>query len=164
MRLYIIYIQIHIHIQIQIHIHSDKMEQMEQVFQSLYITRIYNGRFLRGAAFNARAKMRLKYAVFLNGTRGTNGTSVPNVPICSKVLKFVSLCSEHIRVNYELNTKKIQYIPMCCAGKISVRKAAKAIRIAPYSVTRLKNRYRKYGDSIFIPPRNRFVAVLRGRE
>lgn len=60
MRLYIIYIQIHIHIQIhiQIHIHSDKMEQMEQVFQSLYITRIYKGRFLRGAAFNARAKMR----------------------------------------------------------------------------------------------------------
>ena len=39
---------------------------------------------------------------------------------------------------------------MCCAGKISVRKAAKAIGIAPYSVTRLKNRYRKYGDSIFI--------------
>ena len=44
----------------------------------------------------------------------------------------------------------MQYIPMCCAGKISVRKAAKAIGIAPYSVTRLKNRYRKYGDSIFI--------------
>lgn len=53
-------------------------------------------------------------------------------------------------MNYELHTKKMQYIPMCCAGKISVRKAAKAIGIAPYSVTRLKNRYRKYGDSIFI--------------
>lgn len=53
-------------------------------------------------------------------------------------------------MNYELHAKKMQYIPMCCAGKISVRKAAKAIGIAPYSVTRLKNRYRKYGDSIFI--------------
>lgn len=44
----------------------------------------------------------------------------------------------------------MQYIPMCCAGKISVRKAAKAIGIAPYSVTRLKARYKKYGDAIFI--------------
>lgn len=44
----------------------------------------------------------------------------------------------------------MQYIPMCCEGKISVRKCAKAIGIAPYSVTRLKARYKKYGDSIFI--------------
>lgn len=53
-------------------------------------------------------------------------------------------------MNYELQAKKMQYIPLCCAGKISVRKAAQAIGIAPYSVTRLKKRYKLYGEAIFI--------------
>lgn len=44
----------------------------------------------------------------------------------------------------------MQYIPLCAAGKISVRKCAKKIGIAPFSVQRLKMRYLKFGDAIWI--------------
>lgn len=42
------------------------------------------------------------------------------------------------------------YIPQCAAGSLSVRKCAELIGIAPYSVSRLKARYRKFGAVIFI--------------
>lgn len=44
----------------------------------------------------------------------------------------------------------MEYIPQCAAGVLSVRKCAKKIGIAPYSVSRLKKRYLKYGTAVFI--------------
>ena len=44
----------------------------------------------------------------------------------------------------------MQYIPLCAAGKISVRKCAKKIGIAPFSVQRVKVRYLQFGDAIWI--------------
>lgn len=57
---------------------------------------------------------------------------------------------EYLSVNREQLNLKIKYIPLCAAGEISVRKCAKIIGIAPYSVTRLKARYKQYGNAIFI--------------
>ena len=45
---------------------------------------------------------------------------------------------------------KMQYIPLCVKGEISIRKCAKQIGITPQSVCRLKKRYQQYGDAIFI--------------
>ena len=59
---YYIFKQIHIHI--QIHIHRHKMEQMEHLFQSLYIIRICKGCFLRCGACYARVVLRAKIRVF----------------------------------------------------------------------------------------------------
>ena len=53
-------------------------------------------------------------------------------------------------MNYELQKRKMAYIPQCAAGSLSVRKCAELIGIAPYSVSRLKARYRKFGAVIFI--------------
>lgn len=40
------------------------MEQMEHLFQSLYIIRIYKGRFSRCGAYNVRVVLRVKIRVF----------------------------------------------------------------------------------------------------
>lgn len=53
-------------------------------------------------------------------------------------------------MNTELHKLKMRYIPQCAAGQISVRKCAKLIGIAPFSVSRLKARFIKYGAAIFI--------------
>lgn len=53
-------------------------------------------------------------------------------------------------MNHELQKLKMEYIPQCAAGLLSVRKCAKKIGIAPYSVSRLKKRYLKYGTAVFI--------------
>ena len=58
--------------------------------------------------------------------------------------------TEHIIVNCELRNKKMRYIPLCAAGELSIRKAAKLIGITPESVFRLKHRYLKDGNAIFI--------------
>lgn len=65
------------------------------------------------------------------------------------VIFWVGLSEQKI-MNYELQKLKMQYIPLCAAGKISVRKCAKKIGIAPFSVQRLKMRYLKFGDAIWI--------------
>lgn len=49
----------------------------------------------------------------------------------------------------KLEVKK-QYIPLVACGKLSVRKAAKLIGIAPISVWRLKKRYLEKGELIWI--------------
>lgn len=53
-------------------------------------------------------------------------------------------------MDYALQKLKMQYIPQCAAGSLSVRKCAKLIGIAPYSVSRLKKRYKEFGAAIFI--------------
>jgi len=45
---------------------------------------------------------------------------------------------------------KQKYIPLCAAGKLSVRKCAALVGIAPFSAWRLKQRYLESGDSIWI--------------
>ena len=65
-------------------------------------------------------------------------------------LKIFSTLSEQQYMNYELQKLKMQYIPLCAAGKISVRKCAKKIGIAPFSVQRVKVRYLQFGDAIWI--------------
>lgn len=44
----------------------------------------------------------------------------------------------------------MRYIPACASGQISVRKCARLIGIAPYSVTRLKKRFKEMGDAIWV--------------
>ena len=53
-------------------------------------------------------------------------------------------------MNHELQKLKMEYIPLCAAGKISVRKCAAKIGIAPFSVQRLKKRYLQFGDAIWV--------------
>ena len=53
-------------------------------------------------------------------------------------------------MNYELQKLKMQYIPMFARGEISERECARLIGIQPVSVWRLKKRYLKYGDAIWI--------------
>lgn len=53
-------------------------------------------------------------------------------------------------MDYELQKRKMQYIPMFARGEITERAAAKAIGIQPVSVWRLKNRYLQYGNAAFI--------------
>lgn len=50
----------------------------------------------------------------------------------------------------DLQSRKMTWIPLCAQGKISIRKCAGKIGIAPYSVFRLKQRYLQHGDSIWI--------------
>lgn len=50
----------------------------------------------------------------------------------------------------ELQERKMQYIPLCVAGKITSAECARLIGIETRSVRRLKARYRKFGASIFI--------------
>lgn len=45
---------------------------------------------------------------------------------------------------------KKKYIPMCAAGILSVRKCARITGLSPFSVSRLKKRYRQRGDAIWI--------------
>jgi hypothetical protein len=52
----------------------------------------------------------------------------------------------------------MEYIPQCAAGLLSVRKCAKKIGIAPYSVSLLKVRYKKYGTAIFT-----LINIVGGR-
>ena len=70
--------------------------------------------------------------------------------ICSKKLKIFRNVSERQSMNYELQKLKMRYIPLCAAGSLSVRKCAKLTDLAPFSVSRLKKRYKQYGASIFI--------------
>ncbi|WP_147613002.1 ISNCY family transposase [Treponema pectinovorum] len=64
-------------------------------------------------------------------------------------------------MNTELLELKKKYIPMFARGEISERACAKKIGIQPVSAWRLKNRYVKFGDKIFIhgnkgrPPANK---------
>lgn len=53
-------------------------------------------------------------------------------------------------MNYELQKLKMRYIPMFARGEISERECARLIGIQPVSVWRLKKRYLKYGDAIWI--------------
>lgn len=70
--------------------------------------------------------------------------------ICSKKLKIFRNVTERQSMNYELQKLKMRYIPLCAAGSLSVRKCAKLTGLAPFSVSRLKKRYKQYGASIFI--------------
>ena len=49
----------------------------------------------------------------------------------------------------ELQARKRKWIPFACVGKCSISQAARKIGITPYSVSRLKARYRLNGDAIF---------------
>lgn len=53
-------------------------------------------------------------------------------------------------MNYELQKKKITYIPMFARGEISERECARLIGITPMSAWRLKNRYLQFGNAVFI--------------
>ena len=53
-------------------------------------------------------------------------------------------------MNLELQRKKIKYIPLFAFGKITERECAKLIGITPMSAWRLKQRFLKYGESVFI--------------
>ena len=53
-------------------------------------------------------------------------------------------------MNYELQKLKMRYIPMFARGEISERECARLIGIRPVSVWRLKNRWLKFGDAIWI--------------
>ena len=53
-------------------------------------------------------------------------------------------------MNHELQKLKMQWIPLCAERKISVRKCAGKIGIAPFSVWRLTKRYLEFGDAIWI--------------
>lgn len=52
-------------------------------------------------------------------------------------------------MNYELQKKKITYIPMFARGEISERECARLIGITPMSAWRLKNRYLQFGKFIY---------------
>ena len=53
-------------------------------------------------------------------------------------------------MNLELQRKKIKYIPLFAFGKITERECAKLIGITPMSAWRLKQRFLKYGESVFL--------------
>ena len=53
-------------------------------------------------------------------------------------------------MNYELQSQKMQFIPMFARGEISERECAQRIGITPMSAWRLKNRYLQFGDAAFI--------------
>lgn len=53
-------------------------------------------------------------------------------------------------MNYELQKLKMRYIPMFARGEITERECARLIGIRPVSVWRLKNRWLKFGDAIWI--------------
>lgn len=50
----------------------------------------------------------------------------------------------------ELQARKREWIPLCCRGLITEKQAAAHIGITPYSVSRLKKRYRLQGSEAFI--------------
>lgn len=49
----------------------------------------------------------------------------------------------------QLQARKRKFIPLACIGKYSIAQAAREIGITEYSVSRLKKRYRLFGDTIF---------------
>lgn len=53
-------------------------------------------------------------------------------------------------MDYELQSRKVRYIPMCARGEISGAECARLVGIDARSVRRLKARYARYGDSVFI--------------
>lgn len=53
-------------------------------------------------------------------------------------------------MDYELQSRKVRYIPMCARGEISSAECARLVGIEPRSVRRLKARYARHGDSVFI--------------
>lgn len=53
-------------------------------------------------------------------------------------------------MNLRVQQLKMKYIPLCVAGKISIRDCARRIGITPQSVCRLKNKYKTYGIACFI--------------
>lgn len=66
------------------------------------------------------------------------------------LLKFVFCVFDVQIMNYELQKRKIKYIPLFARGKITERECAKLIGITPMSAWRLKKRYLQYGNAIFI--------------
>ena len=66
------------------------------------------------------------------------------------VLKVPRVVSDCQTMNYELQKLKMRYIPMFARGKISERECARLIGIQPVSVWRLKMRWLKFGDAIWI--------------
>lgn len=66
---------------------------------------------------------------------------------CAKVFRTESDCQI---MNYELQKLKMQYIPMFARGEISERECARLIGIQPVSAWRLKMRWLKLGDAIWI--------------
>lgn len=53
--------------------------------------------------------------------------------------------------NYQsLQKRKAYFIPLCCAGKISISKCAELLEIAPVNVWRLKQRYKEKGAAAFV--------------
>lgn len=65
----------------------------------------------------------------------------------AKVRRFLS---EQETMDYELQSRKIRYIPMCARGEISSAECARLVGIETRSVRRLKARYGRFGDSVFI--------------
>lgn len=53
-------------------------------------------------------------------------------------------------MNTDILSKKIKYIPLYVKGALSNSECAKLIGIKKQSVCRLGNRYKKYGDAVFI--------------
>lgn len=49
-----------------------------------------------------------------------------------------------------LQKRKAYFIPLCCAGKISISKCAEILKLAPVSVWRLKERYKEKGAAAFV--------------
>lgn len=50
----------------------------------------------------------------------------------------------------ELQSRKRRWIPLACAGRCTIARAAREIGITPFSVSRLKRRYREIGASAFV--------------
>lgn len=53
-------------------------------------------------------------------------------------------------MDYEKRRRKMQYIPMFARGEISERECARMIGIKPVSVWRLKKRYLRFGNAIWV--------------
>lgn len=53
-------------------------------------------------------------------------------------------------MNVALQSLKIQNIPLCCSGQITINECARRVVITARSVCRLKNRFKKYGAACFV--------------
>lgn len=49
-----------------------------------------------------------------------------------------------------LQKRKAYFIPLCCQGKLSIRKCAAVLGIAPVNVWKLKNKYLEIGEAAFV--------------
>lgn len=49
-----------------------------------------------------------------------------------------------------LQKRKAYFIPLCCAGKISIRQCAEILDLAPVNVWKLKNKYLEKGAAAFV--------------